>query len=58
MIAKELRNSLLPLEVVVAQLVEWSILIPEVHGSNPVMGKYFINIEHVYTVNCVLERRK
>ena len=25
--------------VVVAQLVEWSLLIPEVRGSNPVIGK-------------------
>ena len=25
--------------VVVAQLVEWSLPIPEVHGSNPVIGK-------------------
>ena len=32
--------------VVVAQLVEWSPPIPEVHGSNPVMGKnlYVSNI--------------
>ena len=25
--------------VAVAQLVEWSLTIPEVHGSNPVIGK-------------------
>ena len=25
--------------VVVAQLVEWLLLIPEVHSSNPVIGK-------------------
>ena len=25
--------------VVVAQLVEWSLPIPEVRGSNPVLGK-------------------
>ena len=28
--------------VVVAQLVEWSIPIPEVRGSNPVIGKKLI----------------
>ena len=28
-------------EVVVAQLVEWSLLIPEVRGSNPVIGKIY-----------------
>ena len=26
-------------DVVVAQLVEWSLPIPEVRGSNPVIGK-------------------
>ena len=26
--------------VVVAQLVEWSLLTPEVHGLNPVIGKH------------------
>ena len=26
-------------EVVVAQLVEWSLPIPEIRGSNPVIGK-------------------
>ena len=45
--------------VVVAQLVERLLPISEVHGSNPVIGKYlFICIEHLFTVNCVLERRK
>ena len=42
--------------VVVAQLVERSLLIPEVRGSNPVIGKKYI--EHLFTVNCVLKRRK
>ena len=45
--------------VVVAQLAEWSLSIPEVRGSNPVIGKFFyLYIEHLFTVNCVLERRK
>ena len=43
----------------VAQLVERSLPIPEVRGSNPVIGKnLFIFIEHLFTVNCVLDRRK
>ena len=47
------------LAVIVAQLVERSLPILEVHGSNPVIGKkLFISIEHLFTVNCVLERRK
>ena len=45
--------------VVVAQLVERSLLIPEVCGSNPVIGKnLLIYIEHLFTVNCELERQK
>ena len=39
------------LEVVVAQLVEWSLLIPEVGGSNPSMANFYI--EHLVTVNCI-----
>ena len=43
--------------VVVAELVERSLPLPEVRGSNPVIGKnLFIYIEHLFTVNCVLER--
>ena len=38
-------------EVVVAQLVEWSLLIPEVRSSNPVIGKIYI--EHLFTINCI-----
>ena len=38
--------------VVVAQLVERSLLIPEVRGSNPVIGKYLL-IEHLFSVNCI-----
>ena len=45
-------------EVVVAQLVERSFPIPEVRGSNPVIGKNLFFIEHLFTVNCVLKRRK
>ena len=37
--------------VLVAQLVERSLPIPEVHSSNPVVGK--IQIEHLLTVNCI-----
>ena len=38
--------------VVVAQLVEWSLPIPKVHGSNPAIGKnLFISIEHLFTIN-------
>ena len=37
--------------VVVAQLVEWSLLTPEVHGSNPVVGK-------LYILSNVLEKKK
>ena len=42
--------------VVVAQLVEQSLLIPEVCGSNQVTGK--ISIEHLFTcfISAVLKR--
>ena len=42
--------------VVVAQLVEWLPPTPDVCGSNPVIGKIYI--EHLFIVNCVLKRRK
>ena len=42
--------------MVVAQFVEQSLPIPEVRGSNPVIGK-FIYIEHLFTVHCELKRR-
>ena len=44
--------------VVVDQLVEQSLPIPEVHGSNPVNGKIYV--EHLFTClqPAVLERRK
>ena len=44
--------------VVVAQLVERSILLPEVQGSNPVIGKIYI--EHLFAclLSTVLKRRK
>ena len=42
-------------EVVVAQLVERSLLIPEVRGSPPVIGKIYI--EHLFVnlfiINCI-----
>ena len=34
----------------VAQLVERSLPIPEVRGSNPVIGK---NLHSTFTVNCI-----
>ena len=37
--------------MVVAQLVEWSIPVPEVRGSNPVIGKIYI--EQLFTINCI-----
>ena len=40
-----------------AQLVERSLPIADVRGSNPVIGKK-INIEQLYIVNFVLKRRK
>ena len=39
-----------PGEVVVAQLVERLLPIPEVRGSNPVIGK---NLYRTFTVNCI-----
>ena len=30
--------------VVVPQLVEWSLTVPEVRGSNQVIGKFILNI--------------
>ena len=47
----EKKVTLLDRAVVVAQLVERSLLIPAVRGSNPVIGE--INIEHLFTVNFV-----
>ena len=43
-----------PRVVVVAQLVEWSLPIPEVRRSNPVIGKKYF--EHL--LSTVLKRRK
>ena len=40
------------LAAVVAQLVERSLPIPEVRGSNPVIGKYLF-IEQLFTINCI-----
>ena len=28
--------------MIVAQWVEWSLLTPEIHGSNPVIGKLYL----------------
>ena len=41
--------------VVVAQLVDRSLAIPEVRGSNPVIGKIYI--EHLFTVNCIAKTK-
>ena len=41
--------------VVVAQLVEWSILTPEARGSNPVIGKI---LSTKLTTNCIIEKTK
>ena len=41
-----------------AQLVERSLLKPEVSSSNPVISKSLFYIEHLFTVNCVLKTRK
>ena len=43
-------NYLICWAVVVAQLVERSLPIPEVRGSNPVIGK---NLYRTFTVNCI-----
>ena len=40
--------------MVVAQLVKWSLLTPEVRGSNPVNGKLYIT----YLLSIVLNRQK
>ena len=55
----DVKVSLYNWAVVVAQLVERLLPIPEVHSSNPVIGKnlfIYIYIEHLLTVNCVLKR--
>ena len=59
MVASKARKVVLKWAVIVAQLVELSLPIPEVRGSNPVIGKkFFISIEHLFTINCVLEKTK
>ena len=42
-------------EVVVAQLVEQSLLIPEIRGSTPVIGKILL---YICLLSTVLKRRK
>ena len=39
-----------------AQLVEWSLPIPEVRGSNPDTGKIYF--EHLFTANCIEKTKK
>ena len=36
---------------VLVQLVKWSLPILEVPGSNPVIGKFYI--EHLFPVHCI-----
>ena len=45
-------------EVVVAQLVERSLLIPEVYSLNPVIGKFHIENSFSCLLSNVLKRRK
>ena len=49
---KKKTNTATAWAVVVVQLVERSLPTPEVRGSNPVIGKIYI--EQLLTVNCVL----
>lgn len=37
--------------MVVAKLVEWLLLVPEVRGSNLVICEIYI--EHLFIVNCI-----
>ena len=42
-----------------AQLAEWSLLITEVRGSNPVIIKiYTEHILNIFTVHCLKEENK
>ena len=43
-------------DVVVAQLVERSLLVPQVWGSNPVISKFYI--EHLFIVTCIEKTKK
>ena len=43
--------------VVVVQLVERPLPIPDVHGSNLAIVKN-LNIEHLFTVNCIEKTKK
>ena len=52
---KLINNSAMNGEVVVAQLVERSLLIPEVRGSTPVIGKILLSI---CLLSTVLKRQK
>ena len=45
------KQILIPWAVVVAQLVVWSLPIPQVRSSNPVIGKIYI--QHMLIVNCI-----
>ena len=42
--------------MVVAQMEERSLLIPEGRGSNPVIGKIYN--EHLFTVNCIEKTKR
>ena len=41
--------------MVATQLVERSLAIPEARGSNPVIGKIYI--EHLFIVNCIVKTK-
>ena len=47
---KRLKKNYIP-AVVVTQLVVQSLQAPAMQGSNPVIGKIYI--EHYFTVNCI-----
>ena len=49
-------DTLQPREVVVAQLVEQPLLIPEVRGSDPVISKIYI--EQLFTINCIEKKKE
>ena len=44
--------------MVVAELVEWLLPIPEVRGANPVIGKKLFDIEHFVYCQLCIEKTK
>ena len=41
-----------------AQLVEWSLPIPEVCGSNPIIGKIYLYLTFIYCQLCIEKTKK